>query len=307
MKTKRVQKSALPLDNKVRWPAPASPATPICLTGASVPGALDLLHQSLGLIAQYDRSYWNGCLPPVTDAKIGAVIEPLVAWIHPRRYSSHSEREKAGAGWNVSPGRGNQLQAEPLMRRMTVSLKYSQCSLSGWAKRLEKLMAKYVAQHPDLYYSPRSPRHRNGDLWLTGRDVEDIRQKLPKGHVMRSSKGAGRIAKILTSCIVGKHECDDPSEATLWALRDRWRKLEPAIAPYAKANPSIGYILHVFDLSQHDDAELGRLLRAIKECVQQTRTERLQELETLMKEEFAEVTDLMAPLSAALAGRDVLA
>lgn len=306
MKAKRVKMGEIPFDNRLRWPASASSEKPFRLSSASVPGALDLLHQSLGLIARHDRSYWSGCLPHVTDAKIGAVIAPLVAWIHPRRYSTYAERAEAGGDWSAAPGRGNRLQGETLMRRLMILLKYSQCSLSGRAKRLETLMSKYVAHCSDLYYPPGNPRQRNGDLWLTGRDVEDIRRDLPKGHSIRSASGARRIATILTSFLVGRHECERPTKSTYCALRVRWQKLDVAIAPYSNANPSIAHILHFFDLSRHDDGELGRLLPALAPWVLKTEIERLDDLQALMKDEFAEVADLLMPLSAALSMRDVM-
>jgi hypothetical protein len=287
-----------------RWPAPTQPS-PGLISVTSFGGAFDLLHQMLGLMRCNDRPTSFRLLPSATTRATPEHMTDYLSWVFALRYSTHADRKAAGSSPIERPGRGNRPQAAPLMLRTILTLKFAQCGLSRHGKKRYALLEQYQRLDRPLYWTKdrRDGKDRDGDTGFDWSDIEKARERLPHTHSLRSARNCERITTILMSFIIGKNDLDDQSDTVRWGLRDRWKKLEPALAAYIKADESIRLILHFFNLSQHTDADLGRLVEAVRPDVVRPLQKRLEELDLLLAGEVAEVRDQIAPLMKALSGR----
>lgn len=268
------------------------------ISRATLKGAFATMNEILVMMRQHDRPREFKVTPGAFGDAIADLADEYLNWVFHLRYSTIEGRKLAGDAEFQRPGKGNKMQAAPLLMRFILFLKTSQCAISNPGTSRYNLVERYQKLEPELYH--RKPQ-RDGLLQDLEYPIDAAtcfiaRRALPKTHALRLQADSDRIAAILTSLIIREEEVQKPNLRVCRSLKTRWIGLKKALETHLGTDRGLEILIHFFNFSQHTDAELLRMLKTLKPEVERPVADRLAELDHLMAGEHAALADQLAPL-----------
>ena len=268
------------------------------ISTATLQGAFGAMNKILDMMRLHDRPRELKFETGAEQDSSSELADEYLNWVFHLRYSTIEARKLAGDEEFQRPGKGNKIQAAPLLMRFILLLKTSQCAISNPGASRYNLVERYQVLEPELYF--RKPQ-RDGLLQdleypIDAQTCHIARRVLPKTHALRLQAGSDRIAAILTSLFIREEEVQKPNLQVRRSLKTRWIGLKKALETHLGTDRGLEILIHFFNFSQHTDAELLRMLKTLKPEVERPVADRLAELDDLMTGEHAALADQLAPL-----------